>query len=231
MNLANKSGQHIIYAIHKAVRYLQTQNISVSLQWIPRHCDNPGNDTADRLAKEAVDSNNSHPFHNLAAGDRRFYHENILTEWENEWKGSSKGKHLRQIDSMLPSKHTRRLYDSLPRNRVYLLSQLRTGHSWLATYAKTRRFHDDDKCECGAKETVVHVLVDCPKLRDLRRHLRGKIGDNFNNISAMLGSKDRETLNAVLDFAEASKRFFSRVPVRARPRESSQGASQALTRH
>lgn len=231
MNPANKSGQHIIHAIHRAVRDLQTRKISVSLQWIPGHCDNPGNDTADRLAKEAVDSNNSHPFHSLATGERRSYHENILTEWKNEWKGSSKGKHLRQVDSMLPSVHTRRLYDSLPRNRVYLLLQLRTGHSWLATHAKERRLSDNDKCECGAKETVVHVLVDCPKLRDLRRQLRGKIGESFNNISAMLGSKDRETINAVLDFAEASKRFSSRVPVRARPSESSQGTSQAPTRH
>jgi len=230
-NLSNRPGQHIVYTIHRAVRDLKTQGFSVNLQWIPGHCDNPGNDTADRLAKEAVHSNNSHPFQKLATRDRRFYHENILTEWKNEWNRSSKGKHLRQIDKMLPSPHTRRLYDSLPRNRVYLLTQLRTGHSWLATYAKNYRFRKDDKCECGGMETVAHVLVDCPKLRDLRQQLRGKIGDRFNNISTLLGSKDRDTLNAVLDFAEASRRFYSRVPVRTRPRVSREGTSQAPTRH
>jgi hypothetical protein len=40
-----------------------------------------------------------------------------------------------------------------------------------------------------ARETVVHVLVDCPKLQELRRQLRSKIGDAFNNISTMLGGK------------------------------------------
>jgi hypothetical protein len=38
-----------------------------------------------------------------------------------------------------------------------------------------------------ARDTVVHVLVDCPKLWDLRQQLWSKIGDVFNNISGMLG--------------------------------------------
>jgi hypothetical protein len=43
--------------------------------------------------------------------------------------------------------------------------------------------------------------------------ITGKIGDNFkNNISLMLGGKQTFVLNVVLDFAEASGRFRSRVP-------------------
>ena len=103
-----------------------------------------------------------------------------------------------------------------------MLTQLRSGHSWLATHAKLHRFQDDDKCACGGKETVLHVLVDCPKLKELRQQLRKKIGDNFRDITSMLGGKGKEVLNAVLDFAEASGRFYSRVPVRARAEDSSQ---------
>ena len=120
--------------------------------------------------------------------------------------------------------HTRRLYGPLPRNRAYLLTQLRTGHSWLATHAKLHRFRDDDKCECGAPETVVHVLVDCPKLKGLRQTLRRKIGTAFNDITDILGGgsqgkqgkqddmQDGSVLGAILDFAEASQRFQSRAP-------------------
>ena len=63
------------------------------------------------------------------------------------------------------------MYGSLPRNRAYLLTQLRTGHSWLATHRKLHRLREDEECECGTKETVVHVLVDCPRLMELRQEL------------------------------------------------------------
>lgn len=91
---------------------------------------------------------------------------------------------------------------------------MRTGHSWLATHGKLYRFREDDKCECGAKETVTHVR---PRLRGLRQELRRKIGEMFNNISCMLGGRGQEgkegksnntsqvfTIGAVLDFVEAS---------------------------
>ena len=61
-----------------------------------------------------------------------------------------------------------RLYGPSPRIRSYFLGQLRTGHSWLAISGKERRLRDDDKCVRGARETVIHVLVGCPKLCDLR---------------------------------------------------------------
>ena len=224
-NPASRSGQQIIYSILKTARHLKTQGVALRLQWIPGHCDNPGNDAADRLAKEAVGSGKMHPFQNLVSREKAFYRDKIRDEWEGEWKRSQKGGHLRRIDGMLPSIRARRLYDTLPRNRAYLLTQLRTGHSWLATHAKRRKLQEDDKCECGAIETVVHVLVDCPKLINIRQKLRKEIGDAFNDISIMLGgrgqgkqkgkgisSAQHSTLSAVLDFAEASHRFLSRVP-------------------
>jgi hypothetical protein len=137
---------------------------------------------------------------------------------------SSKGGHLRKIDGALPATYTRRLYGSPPRNRAYLLTQLRTGHNWLSTYAKIFGFRDNDQCVCGAQETVTHVLVDCPDLRDIRRKLRSEVGDAFNSVSSLLGGSTEgkkgkpdtvsraRTVTAVLDFAEASQRLRSRAP-------------------
>jgi hypothetical protein len=83
---------------------------------------------------------------------------------------------------------------------------------------------------------VVHVLVDCSKLRDLRQQLRSKIGDAINNTRAMLGGQtndtqgksksrtlNREVLDAVLDVAEASYRF------QARGEEAKAGDHRQLT--
>ena len=109
-------------------------------------------------------------------------------------------------------------------NRAYLLTQMRTRHCWLSTYAKTFRFQDNDRCVCGDRETVTHILWDCPHLRDSRRELRERIGDAFSSVSSLLGGSQAgrrgkpdntsraKTVDAVLNFAEASQRFRSRAP-------------------
>ena len=204
---------------------MKARGLPLRLQWVPGHCNNPGNDTADQLAKEAIGPNGAHPFRRPLSREKRFIQDQIRQQWEQEWKSSKKGGHPRQIDIALPSIHTRRMYGSLPRNRAYLLTQLRTGYPWLATHGKLHRFREDEECECGAKETVIHVLVDCPRLKEPRQELRKKVRDAFNNISCMLGGRGQEgkegrlsssaqksTIGAVLDFAEASQRFHSRAP-------------------
>ncbi len=151
------------------------------------------------------------PFCRLVSQERTAIRKNMHREWQQEWRTSKKGGHLRRIDAELPASRTRRLYDTLPRNRAYLLTQLRAGHCWLAPYGKLYSFRNDDKCECGAKETVIHVLLDCPKLKVPGQTLRRETGEAFGDISAMLGgNKDTSHAKAVLDFAEASRRFRSR---------------------
>jgi hypothetical protein len=89
-------------------------------------------------------------------------------------------------------------------------------------HAKLHRLQDDDQCIHGVKGTVVHVLVHCHRLQEIRRKLQEKIGNSFNIISSMLGADGKEVLNAVLDFAEASGRFYNRVLVRGRTGDASQ---------
>jgi ribonuclease HI len=223
-NARNRSGQRIVHAILQTATEVQARNITLRLQWIPGHCENVGNDTADRLAKEAAQPGKTHPFRPLLSRENAFVRSKIYDQWKQEWKTSTKGAHLRKIDGDLPARHTRKLYGNLPRNRAYLLTQLRTGHNWLASYRKRIGYSDDERCECGAQETVAHVLMDCPKLRELRVELRGKVGDALNSVSSLLGGSNEgekgkpdtvsraKTVQAVLDFAEASQRFRSRAP-------------------
>ncbi|KAF4625032.1 hypothetical protein G7Y89_g13137 [Cudoniella acicularis] len=148
---------------------------------------------------------------------RKVTKADTLRDWSIEWNRSVKGQYLRKIDEAAPGPHVRKLYDHLPRQRAGLLAQLRIGHNWLQCFSKRMNFSDSDRCECGAVETVVHVFIDCPKLREPRRQLREAIGDRFNNLAAMLGDRTQrrskitaKELNAVLDFAEKSGRFRKR---------------------
>lgn len=207
---------------------LRAQGVLLRLLWIPAHEAIPGNEAADKLAKATVGPEEAHMFRRLSSSLKKLHRDRLQEEWKAEWQSSEKGKHLRGIDNGLPAKRTQKLYGSRQRSRVYLLTQLRTGHAWLATHAKNFHFREEDKCECGARETVAHVLVDCPKLREPRQQLRSRIGDAFNSIAEMLGGKRQgqakgwksndSVLEAVLDFAEASKRFTSRAPERPQKR-------------
>ncbi|KAJ5936528.1 reverse transcriptase [Penicillium verhagenii] len=115
---------------------VQAKNITLRLQWIPGHYENVGNDAADRRAKEAAQPGKTHSFRPLLSRENAFVRSRIYDQWGQEWKTSTKGAHLRKIDGDLPARYTRKLYGNLPRNRAYLLAQLRTGHTWLSSYRK-----------------------------------------------------------------------------------------------
>ncbi|KAL3246637.1 hypothetical protein ABHI18_012652, partial [Aspergillus niger] len=120
-NPSNKSGQRMIQAIHQSAAELKARGNPLRSQWVPGHCGNPGNETADRLAKEAVGAEKKHTFQHLLSREKAFIRNTIKSEWEQEWKTSKNGGHLRLMDRALPACRTRRLYGSLPRNRAYLL--------------------------------------------------------------------------------------------------------------
>lgn len=220
---SSRPGQHIVRRTLKQVEKLREQGIQVRLIWTPAHAGVEGNEMADQLAKQATSLRTQHDYRRPVSTYRGKLHGKIAAEWRQEWISSQKGKHLKKIDDSLPAKRVLRVYGSLTRHQTYLLVQLRTGHSWLATFAKLFGFQEDNRCVCGAVETVLHVVIDCPRLREARRKLRDQVGDAFNSIATLLGGRnepgqvnnagrERNVIQAVLEFAEASQRFTSRAP-------------------
>ncbi|KAJ5718054.1 hypothetical protein N7488_003700 [Penicillium malachiteum] len=92
----------------------------------------------------------------------------IQAQWGQEWKTSAKGAHIRMIDvKLLYQVHQEAIRRSTAEPRD---SAVTAAHS----YQKKTGYSDDDWSEYGSQKTVVHVLMECPKLRELRVELRRK---------------------------------------------------------
>lgn len=110
-----------------------------------------------------------------------------MQERQNEWWTTEKGKHLHKIDDGLPSDTCRNSTDPIEKQSILGSAPNRAFMASLT--CKDLQTREEDKCICGARETVVHVLVDSPNLRELRQELRSKIGDAFNDMAIMLGGR------------------------------------------
>jgi hypothetical protein len=74
------------------------------------------------------------------------------------------GKHSKRIDTALPGKHTRQLYDHLSWKEASILAQLRTGIARVNAYLYRIEATPSDQCACEqARETVEHFLFRCTK--------------------------------------------------------------------
>ncbi len=82
------------------------------------------------------------------------------------------GKFSKAMDTALPGKHTRDLYDKLKRKEASVLAQLRTGMTRLNGFLSRIGAAESDQCACGhARETAEHFLLRCVRWTALREDM------------------------------------------------------------
>ena len=100
------------------------------------------------------------------------------------------GMHSKRVDSALPGKHTRRLYDRLPWKEASVLAQVRTGMATLNSYLHRIDAAPTDLCDCGqARGTVEHILFRCTKWTAFQTEMLQCTETRTSNISFYLGGK------------------------------------------
>ena len=145
----------------------------VNLLWIPSHCDIPGNERADELAKEGTKLNqdNTPVTHQIVKAKIK------ARKWRNT--------HKRAIDTYGNRRKPKfEIERKWPKAVRTLFSRLRTGHAnELKAYQLRLNTVEDGRCEeCNEEEeTIEHVLCKCPAEEARRYRLKedGKfvIGD------------------------------------------------------
>jgi hypothetical protein len=100
------------------------------------------------------------------------------------------GKLSKRVDTALPAKHTRNLYDQLTRREASVLAQLRTGMARLNSYLFIIKAAPSDQCDCGqARETVEHFLFRCRRWAEHQTEMLQCTDTHRSNILFYLGGK------------------------------------------
>ena len=121
------------------------------------------------------------------------------------------GKHSKRVDTVLPGKHTRQLYDRLTRKEASVLAQLWTGMARLNGYLHRINAAESDECVCRhARETVDHFLFGCIKWTAYRSEILRCTVVHRSNMSFYLEGKslsDNNNWSPNMEAVRATIRF------------------------
>ena len=130
-----RSGAYILADIAQQVLELQNKGYSVTVRWIPAHVGIPGNEAADKAAKEATgwreDGRSQQPadpppqLHPLRTTLRRWCKNQATRQWISAWREEKKGRATYR-HTPTPTKKVLQLHERLSKRESALLVQLRT---------------------------------------------------------------------------------------------------------
>jgi ribonuclease HI len=214
-NPRQQSGQGHIREIYDAIEKLKGDMNRVRLIWLPSDSELKIQRIARMSARHATE-----PYVTPRIGTSKAK-TTILSRTRADLRRERKlpdgvGRHSRKVDSALPGKHTRLLYDQLPWKEASVLAQLRTGMARLNGYLYQIGAAVTDECPCGqAKETVEHFLFRCVKWMAQRKEMmlqcveekRGNVSFHLGGKAASDGQKwtpNMEAVRATIRFAIAT---------------------------
>ena len=211
-----QSGQSYISQFYKTLHRLRRDGNTVTVLWLPAREECELASLAKQEAKAATGPN--------ARPQTQFPRIRSTTHNIARKQGAAKkvpekvGAYSKRIDTALPGKHTRQLYDQLSRKESSVLAQLRTGMAQLNTYLYRIKASTTDQCECGqAAETVEHFLFRCRRWTEQRAEMLQCTQTGRGNMSLYLGGKattddakwtpDMDAVRATIRYAMVTKRL------------------------
>jgi hypothetical protein len=134
--------------------FLRNQNRQNILNWVPSHCNIPGNERADSLAKSAANTLDSPQHPTTPSYLKRILKQTRHKLWQKAFENRASGAVYHRNPSLksAPTYHWNR-------HTSRALLHFRTGHGFFASTRHTTVELSDQLCSCKSKETRDHILL------------------------------------------------------------------------
>ena len=163
------SNNPIIIEIQSNIIKLYRLQKNITFCWVPSHIDIPGNEEADKLAKNALTSNTLSNFTSVPHNDHYpKIKSQIWEKWQSTWHNISPlSNKLRSIKNTVKPWQSSCITKS--RHAEILLCRLRIGHTRFTHghLMEGRRTNDCPSCD-EEPLTIEHILSTCPDYNEDR---------------------------------------------------------------
>lgn len=179
-------------------------NNSIHIYWIPGHSNHPGNEVADRLAKQGVEKivHAAEPIIPVSEAEIKQNIKNWATRQHSTYW--HKLPYCRQTKMMIPSPDPKiwKKIQKFTRRNIMIITQMLTGHCTLQRHLAIMNIEQDPMCEqcLEEEETVEHFLCDCPAFATIRYNTLGSLFLNQNDLPTL-------RMSQILNFVRKTRRL------------------------
>ncbi|KAL1460527.1 hypothetical protein WDU94_012504 [Cyamophila willieti] len=148
--------------VQKIQSLFTSYQAEIKFFWCPSHVGIAGNESADKLAKEAINMNNIAHSELFVDEIKVIIKKSLFEDWNHSWFNTSPHDNkLRAIKNSVSKWKT-----SFQKSRLdeVCLMRLRVGHCNYFTHVYLFKKEDRPMC-CNEPVTVEHILMKCPRLR------------------------------------------------------------------
>ena len=218
LNWKSEGYRQTIYEIKRKLTTLQNNGIEINLEWTPGHASIEGNETADKLAKEAAkEASDIDDISFITKQDiKKASRDSVMEKWQKRWENSERGRQYFKFHKDVKFK-TRK--DEPSKKHFSIFTGLRSGFIPLNKYKFQLNQSDSPNCDCGEEETVEHYLLHCGKYDTTREKLRHDMyfitGSLQLDLETLLIQDEddpfkqqrQHILTCLSDFCDSSNRF------------------------